>query len=255
LSFSDCLGLAALRESLNDIRVLQVFVNHVKAVSDCSHTAYILAMPEMVALLHAYRRLVWTSLAFPLVAVVFPVGFWMSIWLLRCCTDYGALTMLLWFAFSVYGFSWVRKLASTSITEHALEIALERNRVRLPLFMFAFACVVSNALGPMLRRNGLNLPDMTLPIGMGLGAAFRITLAMFVLEILVVLRFFGPWGISTLCSSFAFAADVDAPSELCLRCTFVTHSETLNLPFGHKSVCRGYSTSVVQSRVLSVPSS
>jgi hypothetical protein len=37
LSFSDCLGLAALRESLNDIRVLQVFVNHVKArVSDCS---------------------------------------------------------------------------------------------------------------------------------------------------------------------------------------------------------------------------
>jgi hypothetical protein len=202
-------------------------------------------MPEMVALVHAYRRLVWTFLVFPVVAAVFPVGFWISIWLLRCFSDYVALTVILWFALSVHGFSWVRKLASTSVTENALEIALKRNRVRLPLFMFVLACLVSNALGPMLRRTGLNLPDITLPSGMGLGAAFRIILAMVVLELLVVLRFFGPLGISTLYSSFAHVAGSDAHRMHCLHCAFVRHSETLILSFGHKSECRGYSASMV----------
>jgi hypothetical protein len=170
---------------------------------------------KMIALLHSYRRLVWTFIAFPLAALVFPIGFWMSMWLLRCCTDYVALTVLLWIALSVHGFSWVRKLASTSVTEHALEIALERNRIRLPLFMFVFVCLVSNALGPMLRRNGLNLPDVTIPSGMGLSTTFHIILAMVVLELLVVLRCFGPLGISTLYSSFALAAGVDALRKLC----------------------------------------
>jgi hypothetical protein len=172
-------------------------------------------MPEIVALLHSYRRLVWSAVTFPVTAAVFPIGFWMSIWLLRCCTDYVALTVLLWLAFSVHGFGWVRKLASTSVTEHALEIALERNRVRLPLFMFVSACLVSNALGPMLRRNGFYLPDITIPSGMGLSTTFHIILAMVVLELLVVLRCFGPLGISTLYSSFAIAVGVDAHRKLC----------------------------------------
>ena len=152
------------------------------------------SLHQIVALTYVYRRMVTVCCALPAATLVFPAASWVTLGLLRQCTDYGVLAVLLTLFLMAAARNQIHRLVTS---KEALEVSLQNNQVRLPLLMFIVSCGISRVLGPILDRLGLSTM-LRLTTGMGISTALRLCVSMSLLGMLVAARFVGPTSISTL---------------------------------------------------------
>lgn len=153
------------------------------------------SLQQIVAMSFVYRRIIRVCVALPLVAVFSPIFSKSLLFVLKQCAtqDYAMLSLVLTVLFTAAARDQIYRLANS---EASLEASLQKNQVRLPMVMFAVACILSRTIiGPILDRLGLSLQWTA--TGIGFGTAVRVASAMFFLGAFVAARFIGSTSIST----------------------------------------------------------
>lgn len=164
------------------------------------------SLHQLVAMAFVYRRVVRICGALPLFMLLFPILSTSVLWALKLCatTDYIMLAIVLTVALTAAGRKQIHRLATS---QAVLEASLQKNLVRLPMAMFAVACILSRTIiGPALDRLGLSL-QWTASSGMGFATALRVATAMGFLGAFVAARFIGPTSISM---SYYFSSNSNA---------------------------------------------
>ena len=160
------------------------------------------ALSQVVAMAYTYRRIVIVWGVGPLIALFLPfVNALLRLILNGLTSGYGMLSIMLTVLCTTASYRLIQNLPSAS-SRKEIEEGLAKNEFRLPIVIFMASSTFSRyVLGPLIDWIGLPLGG--LPQLISFASGLRISMAMLLLGLSVVLRYVFPKSISKWIVHFA----------------------------------------------------
>jgi hypothetical protein len=157
-------------------------------------------MHQDVASQHLQRRVFGVWFAFSLYVGTAPIASGLALVLLRLCTNHVVVTLVLTVLLTRLALLMAQVTCVQSKNpQEALTIVVRQNLFLLPITSFVLACLMTNSsTGQWLLRGiykNQEVPASIFPLWW-LTSSLRLFFAAFILGLLVVIRFYGPWSIS-----------------------------------------------------------